>query len=192
MRGATNHTQQQDKDHTLMAQYSKRGRNSNRRRQGGNNNPNRSMDSQGPEVKIRGTAAQIYDKYQALARDAFSSGDRIRGESLMQHAEHYYRLMKSMQPEKKEDKKQDDQENAEQHSSEAQVDAKTEGSEEKKPDDSPAKENAEASGDDSDDGKPRRRRRRRRSSDENDAQADGSSPEEQKKPALQLEEAPAE
>ena len=81
-----------------MAQYSKRGRNANRRRQGGNNNPNRSMDSQGPDVKIRGTAAQIYEQYQALGRDAASAGDRVRAESLMQHAEHYFRLMKSMQP----------------------------------------------------------------------------------------------
>ncbi|MEM9421675.1 MAG: DUF4167 domain-containing protein [Pseudomonadota bacterium] len=80
-----------------MAQNSKRGRNNNRRRQGGSNNLNRSMDSTGPEVKIRGTAMQIYDKYQALARDAISAGDRIRGESLQQHAEHYYRMMRQMQ-----------------------------------------------------------------------------------------------
>ena len=78
-----------------MAQNMKRGRNQ-RRRSGPN--VNRALDSSGPDVKIRGTAVQIYDKYQALARDAASSGDRIRAESLLQHAEHYYRVMKAMQP----------------------------------------------------------------------------------------------
>lgn len=81
-----------------MAQNSKRGRHNNRRRQNPNN-INRSMDSTGPEVKIRGTAAQIFEKYQALARDAASAGDRIRAESLLQHGEHYYRLMRAMQAE---------------------------------------------------------------------------------------------
>ena len=82
-----------------MAQNNRRGR-SGRRRSGGNqgNNPNRSIDSQGPEVKIRGNAQQVYDKYTALARDAFSNGDRIRAESLQQHAEHYYRTLQAMKP----------------------------------------------------------------------------------------------
>lgn len=72
----------------------KRGRNQ-RRRQGVN--PNRALDSNGPDVRIRGTANQIYDKYQALARDASSSGDRIKAESYLQHAEHYFRLIRSTQ-----------------------------------------------------------------------------------------------
>ena len=72
----------------------KRGRNQ-RRRQGVN--PNRALDSNGPDVRIRGTANQIYDKYQALARDAASAGDRIKAESYLQHAEHYFRLIRSMQ-----------------------------------------------------------------------------------------------
>lgn len=83
-----------------MGQNNKRGRNNNRRRQGGGghgHNPNRSLDSNGPEVKIRGTAIQIYEKYQTLARDAASSGDRVRAESLLQHAEHYFRLMRTAQ-----------------------------------------------------------------------------------------------
>ncbi|MEM8937662.1 MAG: DUF4167 domain-containing protein [Pseudomonadota bacterium] len=73
----------------------KRGRNQ-RRRQGVN--PNRALDSNGPEVRIRGTANQIYDKYINLARDASSAGDRIKAESYLQHAEHYFRLIRSMQP----------------------------------------------------------------------------------------------
>lgn len=72
----------------------KRGRNQ-RRRQGVN--PNRALDSNGPDVRIRGTANQIYDKYQALARDASSAGDRIKAESYLQHAEHYFRVIRSMQ-----------------------------------------------------------------------------------------------
>ncbi|MGV6820178.1 MAG: DUF4167 domain-containing protein [Parvularcula sp.] len=106
-----------------MAQNSKRGRHNNRRRQNPNN-INRSLDSNGPEVKIRGTASQIYEKYQALARDATSAGDRIRGESLLQHAEHYYRLMRAMQleQEKREEQKAEraaeQQRNAEQRQSE--------------------------------------------------------------------------
>lgn len=73
----------------------KRGRNQ-RRRQGVN--PNRALDSNGPDVRIRGTANQIHDKYIALARDASSAGDRIKAESYLQHAEHYFRLIRSMQP----------------------------------------------------------------------------------------------
>ncbi len=49
-------------------------------------------------MRIRGTANQIFDKYQGLARDAASSGDRVRAENYLQHAEHYFRLIKSMQP----------------------------------------------------------------------------------------------
>jgi hypothetical protein len=53
----------------------------------------RTFDSSGPDVKIRGSAAQIYEKYQALARDANSSGDRVGAENYLQHAEHYYRIL---------------------------------------------------------------------------------------------------
>lgn len=75
----------------------KRGRNQ-RRRQGGGANPNRALDSNGPDVRIRGTANQIYDKYLTLARDATSSGDRVKAENYLQHAEHYFRVIRSMQP----------------------------------------------------------------------------------------------
>lgn len=61
------------------------------------NNPNRTMESNGPEVKVRGTAAHIHEKYQALARDANASGDRIMAESYLQHAEHYYRVLSASQ-----------------------------------------------------------------------------------------------
>jgi hypothetical protein len=58
---------------------------------------NRTFDSNGPDVKIRGTAAHIYEKYQALARDAHASGDRVGAENLLQHAEHYYRILNAYQ-----------------------------------------------------------------------------------------------
>lgn len=62
-----------------------------------NNNPNRTFDSAGPEIKIRGSAANVYEKYQQLARDASAAGDRVMAENYLQHAEHYYRIMSAAQ-----------------------------------------------------------------------------------------------
>ncbi len=64
---------------------------------GGGHNPNRTYDSSGPEVKIRGSASHIYEKYLQLARDANSSGDRVMAENYLQHAEHYFRIMAAIQ-----------------------------------------------------------------------------------------------
>jgi len=63
-----------------------------------NNQPNRTMESNGPEGKVRGPAALIYERYLQAARDATSSGDRILGENYLQHADHYFRLLRQMQP----------------------------------------------------------------------------------------------
>ncbi|HEY0265671.1 MAG TPA: DUF4167 domain-containing protein [Rhizomicrobium sp.] len=60
---------------------------------GGGYNPNRTYDSSGPEIKIRGSASHVYEKYLQLARDANSGGDRVMAENYLQHAEHYYRIM---------------------------------------------------------------------------------------------------
>ena len=68
----------------------KRSRNRGARR--GHNPRSHTLDSNGPSVRIRGNAHQIYEKYQQLARDAQASGDRIGAENLMQHGEHYYRM----------------------------------------------------------------------------------------------------
>ena len=65
-----------------------RSRGGNKRHSGGRNN----FESNGPEVKIRGTAQQVQEKYLALARDANVSGDRISAEAFFQFAEHYYRI----------------------------------------------------------------------------------------------------
>ncbi len=64
---------------------------------GGGFNPNRTFDSSGPEVKIRGSASHVYEKYLQLARDANSGGDRVMAENYLQHAEHYYRIMAAQQ-----------------------------------------------------------------------------------------------
>ena len=57
--------------------------------------PHRSQtfDSNGPGIKIRGNAYQVFERYVALAREAASSGDRIAAENFYQHAEHYFRIM---------------------------------------------------------------------------------------------------
>jgi hypothetical protein len=49
-------------------------------------------------VKIRGTAAHVYEKYLQLARDANSAGDRVMAENYLQHAEHYYRILMAQGP----------------------------------------------------------------------------------------------
>jgi hypothetical protein len=51
------------------------------------------FESNGPEVKVRGNAQQVVERYLALARDASSAGDRVAAENYLQHAEHYYRTM---------------------------------------------------------------------------------------------------
>jgi hypothetical protein len=65
---------------------------------GHGNHGNRPLESNGPEVKIRGTAAQIYEKYAQYARDAQSGGDRVKYENYLQHAEHYFRVMVATMP----------------------------------------------------------------------------------------------
>jgi hypothetical protein len=79
-----------------------RGRNNNNNN---NNNGNRkapnplqrSYESNGPDVKVRGTAQHVAEKYLQLARDAQSSGDPVAAENYFQHAEHYYRILLAAQ-----------------------------------------------------------------------------------------------
>lgn len=71
-----------------------RGRNNNGNRgRGGGNNRMQVFDSNGPDVRIRGTAHQICEKYTTLAKDARSVGDLVLVESYLQHAEHYQRII---------------------------------------------------------------------------------------------------
>ncbi|MCZ8195704.1 MAG: DUF4167 domain-containing protein [Aquidulcibacter sp.] len=80
----------------MMKRQRGRGRNPGQKPQ--NNNPNRAYESNGPDIKVRGSAQTVFEKYQQLARDANSSGDRVLGENYLQHAEHYFRVLRAMQP----------------------------------------------------------------------------------------------
>src|SRR5579859_5581093 len=82
------------------------GQNNKRMRNRNNNNNNnrrgqnpmtRVFESNGPDIKIRGTASHIAEKYLQLARDARSSGDPVAAENYYQHAEHYFRLIAAAQ-----------------------------------------------------------------------------------------------
>src|SRR3569832_216596 len=84
------------------------GQNNKRMRNRNNNNNNnntrrsqnpmtRVFESNGPDIKIRGTASHIAEKYLQLARDARSSGDPVAAENYYQHAEHYFRLLAAAQ-----------------------------------------------------------------------------------------------
>ena len=62
------------------------------RRSNNNGNRGQNFDSNGPTGRIKGSAKQISDKYQSMARDAYASGDNISMENFYQHAEHYFRI----------------------------------------------------------------------------------------------------
>ncbi len=75
-------------------------KNRSRGRNGGRKNVNplsRNFESNGPDVKIRGNAAHIAERYVQLARDATASGDLVMSENYMQHAEHYFRILSAAQ-----------------------------------------------------------------------------------------------
>ena len=54
------------------------------------------FDSNGPDMRMRGTAQQLFEKYLQLGRDATSGGDRVMAEGYFQHAEHYFRILNAM------------------------------------------------------------------------------------------------
>jgi len=58
---------------------------------------NQTYDSNGPDIRIRGNAHQVLEKYLTLARDAASQGDRVSAENYYQHAEHYFRVISAQQ-----------------------------------------------------------------------------------------------
>ena len=59
-------------------------------------NRNHVFDSNGPDIRVRGTAQQLFEKYLQLGRDATSGGDRVMAEGYFQHAEHYFRILNAM------------------------------------------------------------------------------------------------
>ncbi|WP_375666406.1 DUF4167 domain-containing protein [Bartonella sp. TT121SHDZB] len=93
-----------------------RGRNNNNNNNRRGPNPlSRNYESSGPDVKIRGNAQQIADKYISLARDAQGAGDRVMSENYLQHAEHYLRIILAaagqMSHSARHDEKRDENEN---------------------------------------------------------------------------------
>ncbi len=74
-----------------------RSRNNNNNNRRGQNPMTRVFESNGPDIKIRGTASHVAEKYVQLARDARSSGDPVAAENYYQHAEHYFRLIAAAQ-----------------------------------------------------------------------------------------------
>ncbi|MCR9223810.1 MAG: DUF4167 domain-containing protein [Hyphomonas sp.] len=150
-----------------------------RRRSGGNNNnnnspnPNRHYESNGPEVRIRGSAQQILDKYMQYARDAQTSGDRVKAEALFQHAEHYARIVAVFEKQKEEARLEREARDAAKAEERAQRDAERAAQSEaddENPQESGDDAISEASSDSSEDAKPRRRSRKPR--DENGVATD--------------------
>ena len=77
----------------------RQGANKRSRGRNGRNKPQhiplrmQTFDSSGPEVRIRGSAWQVHERYLNLARDAMMVGDRVAAENFFQHADHYYRMI---------------------------------------------------------------------------------------------------
>ena len=165
-----------------QGQNQKRSRGRGRKPQ----NPlSRSMESNGPDVKIRGTANHIYEKYLNLARDAQSAGDRIAAESYFQHAEHYHRLIQTAQEQRQEQQQNRQQNGADRNRSSDAGDGEASEAPEATAEETPAAE-AEASDESKSDDAPAPRRRapRRRRAPKSDDKAAGDA-----KPAAENAEA---
>lgn len=151
-----------------------------RRRSGGNNNnnnpnPNRHYESNGPDVRIRGSAQQILDKYMQYARDAQTSGDRVKAEALFQHAEHYARIVAVFEKQKEEarlEREARDAAKAEERAQRESERASQSDADGDNPQGTGDETTSEASGDSSEDAKPRRRSRKPR--EENSAAVEGT------------------
>ena len=125
----------------------------NRRSRGrsrkGPNPLTRSYESNGPDVKVRGTAPHVAEKYMTLARDALSSGDTVSAENYLQHAEHYNRIVAAAQ--------QAQFQQAQQAQQAQQRDGSNDGRDEERASNSPGSD--QASDQDSDDGRDQRHSR---------------------------------
>ena len=136
-----------------------RGRRNKNNNNKDNTNPNKHYDSNGPDVRIRGSAKQVLDKYQQYASDALRGGDRIAAEGYFQHAEHYQRIVYEIEAALAKQREERDARNAERDAkrreerdsrSENGSDAETSGSDDKA--------EADASDATDKDEKPKRRR----------------------------------
>ncbi len=133
------------------------------------NSSGRSLDSNGPQVKIRGSAPHILEKYQALARDASLVGDLVAAENYMQHAEHYLRLLRASQGNAAEGERAAKPDNSATNGADSPVEAEATEGNGKAVDDGKVADDAKAV----DDGKAPRRRRTRRQSQGSGASSQG-------------------
>ncbi len=89
-------------------QQKNRGRGRGRKQ----HNPlSRNFESNGPDVKIRGNAGHVAEKYTTLARDALSNGDTVMAENYFQHAEHYNRIVAAAQSQQTANRNEESQNN---------------------------------------------------------------------------------
>ena len=139
------------------------------RRQG--NSSNRNYESNGPDLKVRGNAHSIYEKYQSLAHDALSSGELITAENYLQHAEHYFRIVQANQPVRQEEETSvENGQPPELHNNDMVEPLVIRGDEESADTDASAKANVDENSDAREDKHSRRRgplRRRRRDDNSN-------------------------
>ena len=107
--------------------HSKRGRGrGGNRRSSGPPGRNHTFDSNGPDIRIRGNAHQVHEKYMNLAREASTNGEVVLAESYFQHAEHYYRILSAFTDDNNsEANKNRNQNNGNNHSSNGQNAAET-------------------------------------------------------------------
>lgn len=94
MRNGQNNNNKRMRNRNNNSSSNSNNNNNNRR---GQNPMTRVFESNGPDIKIRGTASHVAEKYVQLARDARSSGDPVAAENYYQHAEHYFRLIATAQ-----------------------------------------------------------------------------------------------
>ena len=122
-----------------------RSNRNNQRRGGGQGGGRQShtLDSTGPGMKIRGNPHQIFEKYQSLARDANTAGDRVMEENYAQHAEHYYRLANSEGTQQQQQQQQQETPRQEQQQQQQETPRQEQPQQQQEADVSPA-ENAEA------------------------------------------------
>src|SRR6056297_1407195 len=112
------------------SQKPNRNRNKNRPKSLGNVT-NRVFESAGPEGKVRGTPQQIIDKYEQLARDSQTSGDRVTAENFLQHAEHYARMLSAAQAEQQAHQDRQAQQQAQQQAPEGRKEAQQGGADDR-------------------------------------------------------------
>ena len=94
MRNGQNNKRMRNRNNNHSHSNNSNNNNNNRR---GQNPMTRVFESNGPEIKIRGTASHLAEKYVQLARDAQGSGDPVAAENYYQHAEHYFRIIAAAQ-----------------------------------------------------------------------------------------------